>query len=103
MTGAAMLELVALVTAAVLTPAIVVLGLFRLAGLKRVEDLQPSPEPEVDEWAASHEQPFENVGHRTDWSRTQVLDLLEWQKVRRPRFYAMQKKQTCPDKRAAKK
>ena len=62
MTGAAMLELVALVTAAVLTPAIVVLGLFRLAGLKRVEDLQPSPEPEVDEWAASHERPLKMSG-----------------------------------------
>jgi hypothetical protein len=40
-TGAAMLELVALVTAATLIPVIVVLGLFRLAGLKRLEDLQP--------------------------------------------------------------
>ena len=47
-TGAVMLELVALVTAVVLTPAIVVLGLFQLAGLKRVEDLTP----QADEWAA---------------------------------------------------
>jgi hypothetical protein len=38
--GAAMWELVALLSAVVLIPAIV-LGLFRLAGLKRLEDLQP--------------------------------------------------------------
>jgi hypothetical protein len=45
-----MLELPALVTAALLIPVIVVLGLFRLAGLKRVEDLQP---PQVDEWTTA--------------------------------------------------
>jgi hypothetical protein len=49
--GAAMLELVALVTAAALIPVIVVLGLFRLAGLKRVEDLR-TPD---DEWARSQD------------------------------------------------
>jgi hypothetical protein len=46
-----MLELVALVTAAALIPVIVVLGLFRLAGLKRVEDLR-TPD---DEWARSQD------------------------------------------------
>jgi hypothetical protein len=51
--GAAMLELLALVTAVASIPIIVVLGLFRLAGLKRVEDVRPPPQ--VDEWAASHE------------------------------------------------
>jgi hypothetical protein len=35
-----MLDLLALVIAAALIPVIVVLGLFRLAGLKRVEDVQ---------------------------------------------------------------
>ena len=51
--GEAMLEILALATAAVVVPVIVVLGLFRLAGLKRVEDLQPPPH--ADEWTASHE------------------------------------------------
>ena len=46
-----MLELLALVTAAALIPVIVVLGLFRLAGLKRVEDLRP----QADEWARSQD------------------------------------------------
>jgi hypothetical protein len=43
------MDLLALVTAAALIPVIVVLGLFRLAGLKRVEDLQaPPPGPYSD-------------------------------------------------------
>jgi hypothetical protein len=52
-TGAVMLELLTLTTAAVLTPAIVVLGLFRLAGLKRVEDLLPPPQ--IDECTDTQE------------------------------------------------
>ncbi|MBR1201065.1 hypothetical protein JQ574_34265 [Bradyrhizobium sp. AUGA SZCCT0158] len=48
-----MLELMALVTAAVSIPTIVVLGLFRLAELKRAEDLETPPQ--VDEWLASEE------------------------------------------------
>jgi len=48
-----MWTLMAVVTAAVLIPTIVVLGLFRLAELKRAEDLRTPPR--VDEWAASHE------------------------------------------------
>ncbi|MBR1192043.1 hypothetical protein JQ634_03725 [Bradyrhizobium sp. AUGA SZCCT0240] len=50
---ATMLELMALATAAVSIPAIVVLGLFRLAELKRAEDLETPPH--VDEWLASEE------------------------------------------------
>jgi hypothetical protein len=46
-----MLELAALVTAAASIPVIVVLGLFRLAGLKRVEDIA-TPD---DEWARSQD------------------------------------------------
>jgi hypothetical protein len=45
-------DLMALVMGAVFIPTIVVLGLFRLAALKRPKDLPP---PQVDEWAASHE------------------------------------------------
>jgi hypothetical protein len=47
-----MWTMVALVTAAVLIPTIVVLGLFRLAALKRAKDLAP---PQADEWTASQE------------------------------------------------
>jgi len=43
-----MLDLLALVTAAGLIPVIVVLGLFRLTGLKRVEDLESSLSPVAD-------------------------------------------------------
>jgi hypothetical protein len=50
--GAVMWTMVALVTAAVLIPTIVVLGLFRLAALKRAKDLPP---PQADEWTASQE------------------------------------------------
>ena len=42
----------ALIVGAVFVPTIVVLGLFRLAALKRAKDLPP---PQLDEWAASHE------------------------------------------------
>jgi hypothetical protein len=45
-------DLMALVVGAVFIPTIVVLGLFRLAALKRPEDLSP---PQIDKWAASHE------------------------------------------------
>jgi hypothetical protein len=45
-------DLVALVVGAVFVPIIVVLGLFRLAALKRAKDLPP---PHVDEWAASRD------------------------------------------------
>jgi hypothetical protein len=38
----------ALITAAALIPVVVVLGLFRLAGLKRVEDLQSPLSPVAD-------------------------------------------------------
>jgi hypothetical protein len=44
-TGAAMLELMVLIIAATVIPVIVVPGLFRLAGLKRVEDLQSPLSP----------------------------------------------------------
>jgi hypothetical protein len=44
---------VALCAAAVLTPTIVVFALFRLAALKRAEDLKVSPG--ADEWASSSE------------------------------------------------
>ena len=48
-----MWTLLALGTTAVLTPMVVVLSLFRLAELKRAEDLKaPS---QADEWASSHE------------------------------------------------
>jgi hypothetical protein len=47
-TGATMLELMVLIIAATLIPVIVVLGLFRLAGLKRVEDLQSPLSPVGD-------------------------------------------------------
>lgn len=45
-------DLLALVVSAVFIPTIVVLGLFRLAALKRAKDLPPA---QVDEWAASRE------------------------------------------------
>jgi hypothetical protein len=46
-------SLLALSAAAVVLPAIVVIGLFRLAALKRPDDLKrPS---QADEWASSHE------------------------------------------------
>ena len=45
-------DLMALVVGVVFVPIIVVLGLFRLAALKRSKDLRP---PQVDEWAASHD------------------------------------------------
>jgi hypothetical protein len=48
-----MWTLVALGTIAVLTPVVVVLSLFRLAELKRAEDLKAPPQ--ADEWAASSE------------------------------------------------
>jgi len=51
--GAAMWTLLALGTIAVLTPIVVVLSLFRLAELKRAEDLKAPPQ--TDEWASSHE------------------------------------------------
>jgi hypothetical protein len=44
---------VALCAAAVLTPPIVVLVLFRLAALKRADDLKVSPD--ADEWASCSE------------------------------------------------
>ncbi len=50
--GAAMWTLVALVAGAVLSPTIVI-GLFRLAALKRAEDLRAPPQ--VDEWARSRD------------------------------------------------
>jgi hypothetical protein len=40
-------------SAAVLLPAIIVTGVFKLAALKRPDDLKPSPKG--DEWASSHE------------------------------------------------
>jgi len=39
--------------AAILLPAIIVIGLFKLAALKRPDDLKPPPRG--DEWAASQE------------------------------------------------
>jgi len=39
--------------AAILLPAIIVIGLFRLAALKRPDDF--SPPPQNEEWASSHE------------------------------------------------
>lgn len=45
-------DLTALMVGAVFIPIIVVLGLFRLAALKRAKDLPP---PQTDEWAASHD------------------------------------------------
>jgi hypothetical protein len=42
-------DLLALAVGVVVIPTIVVLGLFRLAGLKRVEDVRPPPQ--LDEWA----------------------------------------------------
>jgi hypothetical protein len=48
-----MWTLLALGTIAVLTPMVVVLSLFRLAELKRAEDLKAPPQ--ADEWAASSE------------------------------------------------
>lgn len=53
-TGAAMwTSLLALAAAAVVLVAIVVVGLFRLAALKRRDDLKARSQ--ADEWAASHE------------------------------------------------
>jgi hypothetical protein len=46
-------SLLALSAAAVVLPAIVVIGLFRLAALKRPDDLKTPTE--ADEWASSHE------------------------------------------------
>ena len=40
-------------SAAILLPAIIVIGLFKLAALKRPDDLKPSSRG--DEWAASQE------------------------------------------------
>ena len=45
-------DLLALVVGAVFVPTIVVLGLFRLAALKRAKDLPPLQD---HEWASSHE------------------------------------------------
>ena len=42
----------ALMVGVVFVPTIVVLGLFRLAALKRAKDLRPR---KVDDWTASHE------------------------------------------------
>jgi hypothetical protein len=39
--------------AAILLPAIIIIGLFRLAALKRPHDLRPPPHG--DKWASSHE------------------------------------------------
>jgi hypothetical protein len=50
-TGAAMWMSLLALAAAVLLPAIVVIGLFRLAALKRPDDLKPPPQG--DEWASS--------------------------------------------------
>jgi hypothetical protein len=46
-------SLLTLSAAAVVLPAIVVIGLFRLAALKRPDDLKRPPQ--ADEWASSHE------------------------------------------------
>jgi hypothetical protein len=46
-------SLLALSAIAVVLPAIVVIGLFRLAALKRPDDLKRPPQ--ADEWASSHE------------------------------------------------
>ena len=52
-TGAAMWDdLMALAVGAVFIPTIVVLGVFRLAALRRAKDL---PQVRADEWAASHD------------------------------------------------
>ena len=52
--GAAMwTSLLALCAAAIVLAAIVVVGLFRLAALKRRDDLKARSQ--ADEWAASHE------------------------------------------------
>jgi hypothetical protein len=52
--GAAMwTSLLALAAAAIALAAIVIIGLFRLAALKRPDDLKPPSE--ADEWASSHE------------------------------------------------
>ena len=40
-------------TAAILLPAIIVIGLFKLAALNRPDDLKPPPRG--GEWASSHE------------------------------------------------
>jgi len=48
-----MWTLLAYGSAAISIQTIVVLGLFRLAELKRAEDLRAPPQ--VDDWAASHE------------------------------------------------
>jgi hypothetical protein len=48
-----MWTLVTLVIAAVSIPTIVVLGLFRLAALKRADD--PTVTPQVDWWASSRD------------------------------------------------
>jgi len=45
-------ELAAMMIGAVFIPIVVVLGLFRLAALKRSRDLPP---PQIDEWAASRD------------------------------------------------
>jgi hypothetical protein len=45
-------DLLALVVGVVFVPAIVVVGLFGLAALKRAKDLPPL---QADEWAASNE------------------------------------------------
>lgn len=45
-------DLMALAVGAVFIPTIVVLGLFRLAALKRPKDLSS---PQIDKWATSHE------------------------------------------------
>jgi hypothetical protein len=50
--GAVMWTLLAYGIAAILIPTIVVLALFRLAHLRRAEDLPPAY---IDEWASSHE------------------------------------------------
>ena len=43
----------AALSVAILLPAIIVIGLFKLAALKRPDDLKPPPEG--DEWASSQE------------------------------------------------
>jgi hypothetical protein len=48
-----MWTLVTLVIATVSIPTIVVLGLFRLAALKRADD--PTVTPQVDRWASSRD------------------------------------------------
>jgi hypothetical protein len=50
--GAVMWTLLAYGIAAILIPTIVVLALFRLARLRRAEDVPPAY---IDEWASSHE------------------------------------------------